>query len=551
MRLSKYLVGTLACALMAACSNEENPAVDNGTQGQEGEAYMTVQFAMAGDATSRALGGFDYATDDEIAVTKATFFFLDASYNGCADPYTLTASEDWTWTNNEANPDGSVNTTSSPVIVVRNAISLPKYIVAILNPTDTYTDRFSLSQLEAITGDYETNCQTKGNFVMSNSVYKNGTSKVIAAEVTENNIKETEAEALADNAPVVINVERVLAKVAVDNNSQSGNESIDIDGTASTVTVVLDGFWLDNTNPNSYLIKDMDATWNGTVNSTDAWWNDPSNSRSYWAKSYTPATGESYGHGSYSANDQNDKYCQENTDASNHTQVVVAATLKVNNDEVSLVSYRGLYYTKNNFLTEIANMIPSMATPYYVRTNEGTEPAEYSTLRAQDLDLTFNTSTGDITIDGSPIEDYEAVPTLASTVTAVYTRSGNEGPYTPVSDLSTVRTALNNLVDPVKYWKDGQTYFYFPIEHNTGSSNPDGSYGVVRNHLYNITISGVNGLGTPVPNPDIDIVPVTPPDDEQSYIAAKINILSYKVVTNSVTLGGGSSSSETTGDGGE
>lgn len=33
MKLSKYLVGTLACALMAACSNEENPAVDNGTQG--------------------------------------------------------------------------------------------------------------------------------------------------------------------------------------------------------------------------------------------------------------------------------------------------------------------------------------------------------------------------------------------------------------------------------------------------------------------------------------------------------------------------------------
>ena len=54
MKLSKFLVGTLACALMAACSNEENPAVDNGTQGQEGEQAFIAVNLVAPDAMSRA-----------------------------------------------------------------------------------------------------------------------------------------------------------------------------------------------------------------------------------------------------------------------------------------------------------------------------------------------------------------------------------------------------------------------------------------------------------------------------------------------------------------
>lgn len=537
MKLSKYLVGTLACALVAGCANED---VQNSTPPtQSGEAYMTVQFAMAGEASSRALGGFDYANANEVAVTNATFFFLDASYNGCADPYTLAGSglNPWTPTDHtgETGSDASIDKTSAPVIVVRNAISMPKYIVAILNPTETYTNRLSLDQLQAINGDYS-ELTSNGKFVMSSSVYKSGNNKIVAAEVKEANIKETEAEALADNVPVKIYVERVLAKVAVDNNSKSGSESVNIDGGDKTVTVELSGFWLDNTNPQSKLIKDIDPAWSGT------WWNDETNCRSYWATSYAPAQGESYEHGSYSDNNTTAKYCHENTTSTqaDRTQVVVAATLKVDNTATSLISYRGLYYTKDNFLTEVANMVPSMATPYYVRTNAGTDPAEYSTLRAQDLDLAFNTTTSDITIDGTPIKDYEAVPTLASTVTTVYTKSGDT--YTSITGegLNAVKTALNDLTSPVKYWNEGKTYFYFPIEHNPSSSNPDGSYGVVRNHLYNITIAGVNGLGTPVPNPDIDIVPETPEEDKESYIAAEINILSYKVVTNSVTLGGSS-----------
>lgn len=536
MKISKYLIGTLACTLMAACSNED---VQNSTPiTQTGEAYMTVQFAMAGNVTSRAWDkdAFEYADENEIAVNKATFFFLDASYNGCADPYTIegTSLNPWdTNTSQEGQSDESINTTSNPVIVVRNAVSLPKYIVAILNPTDTYDgdDRLSLTQLQAITGDYYNNCRSKGTFVMSSSVYKSSNNEIVAAEVTNDNIKPTEEEAIKDNAPVKIYVERVLAKVTVDNNDKNGSETIDIDNEEKTVTVVLGGFWLDNTNPQSKLIKDIDPTWTGD------WWNDDTNHRSYWATSYTPTQEEGYGHGAYSDNNTDAKYCQENTDATTHTQVVVAATLKVDNKAVSLVSYRGLYYTKENFLTEIASMTETKK--YYVPDGSN----GYKNLVAADLDLTCNTKDSPITIGGTPIKDYEAVPTLAESVTEVYTKGEGET-YTKVEDINSVKSTLNNLAT-VKYWNNGKTYFYFPIEHYSEATSPDnfGKYGVVRNHLYNITISGVNGLGTPVPDEDEDddddpdpIIPETPEEDKESYIAAEINILSYKTVSNEVTL---------------
>ena len=62
-----------------------------------------------------------------------------------------------------------------------------------------------------------------------------------------------------------------------------------------------------------------------------------------------------------------------------------------------------------------------------------------------------------------------------------------------------------------------------------------GYYGVVRNHSYRITINTMSGFGTPVYNPDEVIDPVIPKDTE-TYLAARINVLSWRVVPSSVDL---------------
>ena len=58
----------------------------------------------------------------------------------------------------------------------------------------------------------------------------------------------------------------------------------------------------------------------------------------------------------------------------------------------------------------------------------------------------------------------------------------------------------------------------------------------MRNHIYDANITKLTGLGTPVYNPDEIIYPEKPIDDEETFIAAQINILSWRIVKNDVEL---------------
>ncbi len=87
-------------------------------------------------------------------------------------------------------------------------------------------------------------------------------------------------------------------------------------------------------------------------------------------------------------------------------------------------------------------------------------------------------------------------------------------------------------------------YYCIPVEHLRGGKFTVGSdlkvtvneadYGVVRNHYYKLTINSITKLGTAVYNPDEEIVPVMEP--QTYFVGAQVNILSWKVVTQSVDL---------------
>ena len=66
-------------------------------------------------------------------------------------------------------------------------------------------------------------------------------------------------------------------------------------------------------------------------------------------------------------------------------------------------------------------------------------------------------------------------------------------------------------------------------------SETEGVYGVVRNHWYQLAINSVTGLGKGIFNPDKDIVPGKP-DPDHYALGANINILSWKIVQQSVDL---------------
>lgn len=526
-----FFVGLMAIAF-AGCSGDN--AYDNGGGNPiEGDQFMAVKLVMSGDAAStRAFGsaGFEAGTADEVGVTDALFLFFDGETQ-VADPYKTSELNPWT-----SGTDQSVDKVSAPVIVLSNAIKNPTSIVVILNPTteisSTVTRNTTLTQLKDIKHDYSQNTYTVANkFVMSNSVYNKGGQNVIGAPCTADNIQKTQE--LAKQNPVKIAVEKVVAKVsvkqsddmAIKTNTVDSNDEVTVDGETKKVTAEITGWWLDNTNSTSYLIKKLETSYDAPIGS-DTWWNDEVNRRSYWA---TPAEGTLYHHAYNTAKPLTEnRYCLENTRQATPTQIVVAATLKVDNAPVDLVKYLSVLYTKSGFEDELTKQL---SNKYYTQTSAGT--TTYTALTKDNLDFTYNAAAG---------KAYEAEIKVAlkSGVSVFTTADG-------VSYTSADATEdLNKLKRTVQYWKGGKTYYYLPIVHNEDitvtATSPAANhklYGVIRNHLYKLTIKSINGLGTPVPNPEDPNTPINPekPEDDNSYIAAQIEILKYKVVTQDVDLG--------------
>lgn len=321
----------------------------------------------------------------------------------------------------------------------------------------------------------------------------------------------------AETNPVSIPVERVVAKVSVAGLDKTANVgTLDSDD----IEVKLLGWKLTGTNSDSYLVKNIDDTWQGN------WWNDFDNQRSYWATSYE-GTYEHFNYNEIAAN-QSEEYCLENTTGTTATQMIAAAVLKVNGMPTTIVRYHSSLYTEDDFKTTFAKF--EDVKKYYVK---GKAPTEYNSLTADDFDFAFNTSSN----TNVTANDYDAIVTVKAEVGQIYTSvmQGDQELFEPVEHAE-VNEALKGLAT-VKLWKDGRTYFFTDIEHNGGDVDAMGRNGIVRNHIYKLTINSIIGLGTPVPDPDKDIIPVkVDMRDDKSYIAVKVQVLRWKVVNQNVDL---------------
>lgn len=100
---------------------------------------------------------------------------------------------------------------------------------------------------------------------------------------------------------------------------------------------------------------------------------------------------------------------------------------------------------------------------------------------------------------------------------------------------------LGNVIEPANRYEEGLMYYAIPIEHfgkaddgATPAQLLDGNYGVVRNNLYKVEIGKINSLGHGIDDPD---EPIVPGDRKKTlYIAAKINILSWQIVSQTANL---------------
>lgn len=108
----------------------------------------------------------------------------------------------------------------------------------------------------------------------------------------------------------------------------------------------------------------------------------------------------------------------------------------------------------------------------------------------------------------------------------------------PGANQAEIAKAVNDYIfdriNHVRVWEGGQTYYFFDVKH-LGAVNSVGEYGIVRNHIYRTTVNSIEGLGTPVYDPDQVIIPEQNEYDE-SIVTADIKILQWRVVESSYDI---------------
>ena len=576
--------------MLGACSSSDD-LNDGGATANEGKSYIAVNIKSVGTAGAgtradynQGGGTYEDGTENEGAISAVRFFF----FNSDGSAYIMKGSGvNYKELNNNTPLTGADHLltiegkTTAMLVIEGETKTAPAYMVAVVNPQtlskledkayreSQLRDEFTDKSFVKITTDGSGNKQY-GGFVMSNSVYAENGARVCASSVS-GHVEENRDD--ATNNPVDIYVERVVAKATTTVNTDKGWKKItsgddegkykikvgkiNIDAEhEKDVYAVVQGWGLADENETAELEKQIDVTsnnWTSAILGIDPW-TSPDYHRCFWSASvpFTPKGGtNSIVNHAFSAfttpfgttplyTCPNTFTTDEFKDSKNYekpydntlTKVLVAAKLVYYDDAddknahpADICKYRGIQILgADNVLKQVAKD----HSEYW--TEDPTNPSKHVLLAPTDLVYTREDLAGSTT-DG--LKSYEVRPVLKANVKVYKKKSDGSGSF----ETTDSNDELNALLaqSPVQVRKDGMTYYYTPIRHLAQNKTEMGYYGVVRNHSYRITINTISGFGTPVYNPDEIIVPVIPKDTE-TFLAARINVLSWRVVTSNVDL---------------
>lgn len=559
----------LACAalMMSACSSDD--ASNGGSTGVNDPQYLSVNIVNVGATPSRASEDYVNGTDDENKISKVRYYF----FNGDGTPYLIkapgadgvTGSGTVNWLEATPGYDDTTSDTPSHVEKITNAVlvingvqsAAPSAIVAVINPETLdpavleNNGSMRLTQLrENAVGSqfYKTDAGKVSGFVMSNSVFVNAGSDVCASLVAGH--VATSADKAKLN-PVDIYVERVAAKVTadVDPNAFEKGNGTNWDATqygtktavgkigAYDVYAVIDGWGLADEDGKAKVEKSVSTGWTDGILGISPWTTYDYH-RCFWESSveFNAGSNQPVNHkfNDFKANMKDTLYTLPNTpDAkitnvydNNVTKFLVAATLKYEDDSHNWKNAEICRYNGVQFLgvDKLKTQVALTFSKYYTSTDDG---STYTQLTKDDI--TFAEPTGSM-------KSYQVTPTLVDDPTGkkkYYTKSST-GVYTLVPNKDEVNAAIG--ADKAEIRKDGKAYYFVPIRHLATDPTTVGYYGVVRNHFYKINLTGLTGFGTPVYNSAKEIDPTVPSYDN-TYLAARIKVLQWRVVNQNVNLG--------------
>ena len=405
------------------------------------------------------------------------------------------------------------------------------------------------------------------------------------SKVDLSKIKETKSEAINDPA-VSVFVERGVAKVSL-NSPASGNT------TENSLKYEFNGWVLDNTTKSSYIVRNM-GTGAGTylkyssekfaptLNSRfvgdtklGATSKQPEDNlyRTYWC--VDPTYDKTFDATSHAANFKTVTsaaevtswltsgkyvYCHENTfdvahmDYSNTTRALVKVTFNDGNK----------FYTNNgaNVILDTDGKRDDAVMSYVLGTDINiVDLKKYlSDNQASTGTVTWSKADFDLTWAATP--DGDGILKVTDIKLSATGKAKLKTGSPDFTGWDTIKDQLNtNRV--IRQYDNGASYYEVRIKHFAGDGASDlapwntwettdkpsaslaypgkaeqnylGRYGLVRNNWYDIDVTAIKKIGSPVV-PDIT-TDNTPDDNIDAYISAKINVLSWAKRTQSTILG--------------
>ena len=576
MKKSLLFSAVLAGLMLGSCSSSDDLAGGNTPASQDGNGYVafTINLPSQSGSSSRANDVFNDGMAKEYSVHDATLILFNGGdtegKSSFVEAHTLSTAP---W-QNVGTSDDNITTQSKKIVQkVTKSITNAKALV-ILNNNGTLSvgeDGSLKVNNTNFTGTYaeflakteatQNKTLTKDGFYMANaplangqggSVDPTGTTVTTLTDLT-GKIYDTEAEAKL-GTPAEVYVERGVVKVTLNKGEVAKADN----GTTDRVDFAISGWAIDNTNPTTYLVRSTKGftDWMGYANA-----NCTTNPyrfvghtqiasglyRTYFAQDMnydTDATGlqrveeadfkDAYG-------DANPQYCFENTFNVEHqnedqtTLVAIKAKLNSGKDFYIVGGDQTTLFDKTQLEKLIKNKFLSVEEGW-VKANAKNET---TSIGEDDLTLTFDKdAAGEITLTDVAVkpEKLKTPTTVLPTtwLTDVKAAVGSVVCYKGGVSYYTVR--IKHFGDDLTPWKNGELGVkpgsVYPDGTKTAENNWLGRYGVLRNNWYDITVEDVKGLGSAT----VPKLTGTTDDELESYIAVRINVLSWAKRTQGAIL---------------
>lgn len=573
MKIPKLFPFACVALMMSACASDKEE-IGSGTKPGSDPQYLAVNIVNVGATPTTRTTDYENGTEAESKINKVRFYF----FNGDGSPYLIKnpgmgveGGGDKNWL--EASPaddttsgkPSQIEKITQTVLVINGVQSAaPAAIVAVVNPgtveattlqNEKGGDVMRLSELRySAVGSQFYKKDAKGkvsDFVMSNSVYVNAGEDVCASLVAGHVTTSAET---AKAKPVDIYVERVVAKVTADVDNEAfeygngTNWEANKYGTKNPVGksgdydvyAVIEGWGLANENGKAEVEKQVNKTWaDGTLGFTP--WTTSDYHRCFWEKSVGFDAGAGGNQpvnpmfNQLKAKMQDVLYTLPNTPESKDkianlkdndlTKFAVAATLRYkdaagNWHNAEICRYNGVSILG---IDNLKKQVALTFSQYYT----STDGATYTQLSKDDINFKDPDAT---------TQQYLVTPTLADAHagTKYYTKT-NTGTTPTFREVNKADVLAAIEADKAEIRRDGRAYYYVPIKH-LGGTGELAEYGIVRNHFYKITLTGIKGFGTPVYDPDKVVDPIVP-TYENTYLAARVQVLQWRVVNQNASLG--------------